>query len=94
MWLPVILTEGLTGRTCGMATIPMKDGKAQIDLISMGFQVQDCRMGSSAIMSVIIYSEADLQKLPHYVYWTKMYDQIAENILAVDISMVTDSVVQ
>ena len=90
----MLLTEAHTGRTCGMAVIPMKDGKAQIDLVSMGFQVHSLSTGHSAVMSVMITQPTDLQKLPHYVYWTPMYDQISENIMAVDLCMVTDCMVQ
>lgn len=77
-----------------MAVIPMKDGQAQIDLVSLGFQVIDLRMGPAGIMSVMVRDVADLVKLPHYVYWTKLYDRIGKEILAVDLCMVTDRMVQ
>ncbi len=95
LWLPVVLTELHTGRTCGMAVIPMKDGKAQIDLIAMGFQIApEMEIGASAIMSVIITDPTELIRLPHYVYWTKLYDPLAERIQAVDLARVTDQMVQ
>lgn len=89
-----MLLEGHTGRNCGLAIIPMKDGKAQIDLPSMGFQTQTETAGAGALLAVIIHHPADLVKLPHYVYWTEQFDQIAAEIKAVDIALVTDAMVQ
>ncbi len=83
-----------SNRTCGMAVIPMQDGKAQIDLVALGFQTQTAMLGTVAMMAIIVQHPAELQVLQHYVYWTPLFDQVSELIMSVDLATVTDSMVQ
>ncbi len=88
-----MLADAHTGRTCGLAMVPFVDGVSRVDL-PVVLAHASAEKSYRLLMVMMVRGLDDLEKLEHYVVWTAEFQQVAEGIMALDMAMVAEGMVQ